>query len=215
MRTILFDFDGTLADTSRGIVSSYQNAFSSLGLPVPEMDFIKRTIGPPLKDMLRILSPQSDEAEIDALAVEYRKSFSESGLFEMDFYDGILDLLKRISIKSKIGIVSSKPEPFIVRILDRYALSGYFTYVSGVSLGFNNKSKKERLADLITDNELNPSDCIMVGDRSEDYNSAIYAGIGFIGVGYGFGTENEFPANTEVARTPADLLLMITAFVAE
>ena len=196
MKTIFFDFDGTIADTSRGIVKGYQYAYSSLNLPIPDEGFIKKNIGPPLKDTLRLLSNQYDEDTIDKLAIEYRKYFSSTGLFEMDFYDGIFDLLKNLSNKAVLGIVSSKPLPFIVEILKRNELSEYFTYITGVSLEFNNKPKRVRLDEMIVDNNLSRSDCIMIGDRGEDAESARYAKIRFIGVLYGFGNRFEMDGCT-------------------
>jgi len=191
MKTIFFDFDGTIADTSCGIVKGYQFAYSSLGLPVPDEEFLRKNIGPPLKETLRLLTSQYDEDTIDKLAVEYRKYFSATGLFEMDFYEGIFDLLKAMKEKAKLGIVSSKPQPFIIEILERNGLSELFTYITGVSLEFNNKSKKVRLDEMIADNNLDRSDCIMIGDRREDAESASYARIRFIGVLYGFGSRTE------------------------
>ena len=191
MKTIFFDFDGTIADTSQGIIKSYQYAYSSLNLPVPDEKIIKKNIGPPLKDTLRLLSNQYDKDTIDKLAIEYRKYFSSTGLFEMDFYDGIFDLLIALNDKATLGIVSSKPLPFIIEILKINNLLTYFTYISGVSLEFNNKPKKVRLNEIIVDNNLNRSDCIMIGDRGEDAESAHYAKIRFIGVLYGFGNKNE------------------------
>ena len=213
MKTILFDFDGTLADTSPGIITSYQNAFAALNLPIPDTEFIRKTIGPPLKDMLRIMSPKSNEGEIDALATEYRKYFSEEGLFRMDFYEGILDFLEYLSKKATLGIVSSKPEPYIIRILEKYSLTDKFKLITGVSLGFNNKSKKERLLDLVDSNNLTHSDCIMIGDRMEDCNAASFAEISFIGAGYGFGSADEFPDGTPVASDVNRLSELLEEFL--
>lgn len=192
MKVILFDFDGTLADTSQGIINAYIYAFNKCRCDVPSENFIKKNIGPPLKETLRILSPDSDDKTIDLLASTYRDYFSKKGLYEMVFYDGIMDLIKKLNISNILGIVSSKPEDFIKKILDRYDLSTYFKYISGVNLGYNNKTKKERLNDLIIENEINRNECFMIGDRFEDSQAAKFAGIKFIGVTYGFGSISEF-----------------------
>lgn len=160
-------------------------------MSAPEKNIIKINIGPPLKETLEILSPDSEESQIDKLAVKYREYFSKYGIYEMNFYPGIERFIRYNATKYTFGIVSSKPEPFLIKILEKNNLINSFEYVSGVSLGFNNKPKKERLAELLKSKKINKMDCLFIGDRSEDAESARYAGVQFLGVTYGFGKQNE------------------------
>jgi phosphoglycolate phosphatase len=191
MKKVFFDFDGTLAETSRGIIKGYSYAFEKKGMPnVPE-DIIRKNIGPPLKEVLAILAPSESAGVIDELAVLYREYFSSEGLYELKFFDGIPEMLECISGKAQLRIISSKPTVFIEKILERYGYDKFFTTVDGVSLGYANKSKGERLKGRMICDGLAPSDCIVVGDRAEDMNAARHCGMGFIGVLFGYGSEDE------------------------
>ena len=192
MNVIYFDFDGTLADTSKGIINGYRYAFEKKKLPEPSEKVIKENIGPPLKNVLSILAPSESTESIDELAILYREYYSSEGVFELEFFDGVREMLECISIKNvRLCILSSKPTVFIEKILKRYGYDKYFAAIDGVSLGYDNKTKKERLNDRIICENIKPVDCIVVGDRAEDMNAARYCSTGFIGVLFGYGDETE------------------------
>ena len=192
MRAVFFDFDGTLAETSRGIINGYRHAFLRIGMPVPPEDTIRRNIGPPLKEVLAALVPAAPADTVDELAAHYREYFSSEGLFELEFFAGIPEMLEQLSEKNvRLAIISSKPEVFIERILERYGYGKYFAHIDGLSLGFNNRPKGERLKGRIVAERLDPNDCVVVGDRAEDMKAARFCGTGFIGVLFGYGDEEE------------------------
>jgi len=199
MKRIFFDFDGTLAETSRGIINGYRYAFDKSGLPsVPEKTLIEN-IGPPLKEVLMNLVPTASEDDINRLAALYREYYSSVGLYEMEFFDGIPEMLENISQKNvQLSVISSKPTVFIENILKKYAYGKYFSEIEGVSLEHTNKAKKERLNDLIINEDLDPTECIVVGDRAEDMNAARHCGTDFIGVIFGYGDETELKGSVVV-----------------
>jgi len=199
MKRIFFDFDGTLAETSRGIINGYRYAFDKKGLPsIPEKTIVEN-IGPPLKEVLRNLAPAASEEDIHELATLYREYFSSIGLYELKFYGGIPEMLEHLNRKKvQLSILSSKPTVFIEKILVKYAYDKYFTEIDGLSLEYANKSKKERLKDRITTDGLDPAECIVVGDRAEDMNAAHYCGTDFIGILFGYGSEAELNGSVTV-----------------
>lgn len=192
MKRIFFDFDGTLADTGAGIINGYNYAFDKKGMPRPSEKTVRENIGPPLKDVLSVLAPAESPDGIDELATLYREYYSSEGLYELEFFDGIIEMLDRLGRKNvQLCILSSKPTVFIEKILDRHGHREYFARIDGISLEYTNKSKKERLKDRITGEGLVPADCMVVGDRAEDMNAAEYCGTDFIGILFGYGSENE------------------------
>jgi len=199
MKSIFFDFDGTLADTGRGIINGYRYAFGKKGLPTVSESVIKKNIGPPLKEVLVNLVPTASEKEISELATLYREYFSSEGLYELEFYDGIPEMLECLGQENvRLCILSSKPTVFIERILERYAYGKYFAEIDGVSLEYTNKTKNERLNDRIRNEGLDPTECIVVGDRAEDLNAARRCGTDFIGVLFGYGSEAELNGSVTV-----------------
>jgi len=199
MKRVFFDFDGTLADTSRGIMNGYNYAFEKKGLPRATETALRGCIGPPLKEALINLAPAESEQSINELAALYREYYSSEGVYELEFFDGIQEMLEYIACKKvQLNILSSKPTVFIEKILERYGYGKYFSEINGVSLGFNNKTKAERLKDQIDSEDLSPADCIVVGDRAEDMNAARCCGTGFIGVLFGYGRRGELNGSDTV-----------------
>jgi len=213
MKNVFFDFDGTLADTRRGIINGYNYAFDKIGLPRASEEMLLMNIGPPLKEVLRNLAPDEPEERIDRLAVLYREYYSSDGLYELEFFDGIRDMLECVDRKDvRLRILSSKPTAFIENILNRYGYMKYFDGIDGVSLGYSNKSKKERLKDRMTSEGLDPADCIVVGDREEDLNAARHCGAEFIGVLFGYGSKEELEGSVTV-KSVGDLNDSLTAWI--
>ena len=76
-RALLLDMDGTLIDSSGGIIACAKEAMEELGIPIPPEDTVHRFIGPPLKECFRIVAGVEDEALLDRLAAEFERHFEE------------------------------------------------------------------------------------------------------------------------------------------
>ncbi len=192
---VLFDFDGTVVDSSEGIFKSLIYAFESDGKAAPPESTLKKFIGPPIYDSFKKNYGFSD-GEIERLIKKYRERYSAEGCSELRLYDGIEQLLKRLKENGvKVATASSKPVKFIERILDENNLSRYIDYVGGtdfdqIALGSGKTgillNAMEHLG--VTDK----SRTVMVGDRKFDIDGAKGAGIKTIAVLYGFGSREEF-----------------------
>ena len=105
---VLFDFDGTLVDSSEGIFNSLIYAFEQDGREAPDRDILRKFIGPPLYESFKTLFGY-DGDEIDFMIKKYRERYSEKGYLEASFYDGIPELLKELHEKGiKIATASSR-----------------------------------------------------------------------------------------------------------
>ena len=126
-KILLFDLDGTLTDPKEGITKCVQYALKYFGIE-EELSKLLCFIGPPLVDSFREFYGFDEEKA--KLAVEkYRERFKDIGIFENGVYDGIVELLELCKdMGFKIGLATSKPEEFAIRILDKYDLSKYFTF---------------------------------------------------------------------------------------
>ena len=87
MKIVLFDLDGTITDSSEGIVNSIKYALSRLGFPEEPTEKIKQFIGPPLQQTFKINYGISDYQ--NAVAI-YREYYAEKGIYENRLYDGIV-----------------------------------------------------------------------------------------------------------------------------
>lgn len=196
-KILLFDLDGTLTDPKEGITKCVQYALKHFNIEVNDLDQLLCFIGPPLIDsFMNFYGMSEDNAKI---AVEkYRERFKDIGIFENGVYDGIIQMLKSCKdMGYKIGLATSKPEEFAVRILDRYELSGVFDEATGSTMDGSRNNKTDVIKEAfrrmnITDD--NKDNVIMIGDREHDIIGAKNCGIKSIGVKFGYANEGELEA---------------------
>ncbi len=189
---ILFDFDGTIADTSRGIKNSIRYALAEKGIPVGDESKLDYFIGPPLYEGFSH-TYHTNDADTDELVKLYRIYYAEKGVFECELFPGMKELLKTLHEKDvKTAVVSSKPLHFLKIALPHLGIDGYFDAVIGPSMD-NTNADKSALVARAAEELGHPLDSqmVMVGDRFYDIEGAKRAGITAIGATFGFGSEQE------------------------
>jgi phosphoglycolate phosphatase len=190
MTVIFFDLDGTLTDPKPGITRSVQYALGKLDRPIPPEDELTWCIGPPLRgSMMKLLG--TDELADRAVTL-YRERFSDIGLFENEVYPGIEDTLSTLARSGRrMFVATSKAHIFAERIIDHFKLRIYFERVFGAELDGTHSDKSELLRHALQSTEVDPSQAIMIGDRSFDMVGARSNGMTAVGVLYGYGSEVE------------------------
>lgn len=194
-KTILFDFDGTLADTSSGIKNSVKYALKAFDIEIGDEKKLDYFIGPPLfvgfTDMYHV-----DPNTADALVVKYRERYKNEGLHEAQLYDGIVDLLAYLKDNGfRIAVTSSKPIIYLKQMIEILGITRYCDYIIGPELTDHNSNKRQLLEKAINHFEIEDrSECIMIGDRCFDIDAAKECGIDSIGVLFGFGSKEELSA---------------------
>ena len=130
-RYLLFDLDGTLADSSEGIVNCFEYAFRRMGAAPPPRAKLRACIGPPLLDSFRTFCG-GDEAEALRGVRFYRERYGEKGWRECVLYPGVAESLARLQAQGHVlGVATSKPQRFAERILRGQGIEGRFTAVVG------------------------------------------------------------------------------------
>lgn len=189
--TILFDLDGTLTDPKVGITTCVQYALKALGIIEPNLDKLEPFIGPPLKEQFMSYAKVSEEQAEFALE-KYRERFQDTGIYENEIYEGIEEMLVKLTKAGKtIALASSKPTVFCERILEHFYIRKYFQLVMGSELDGTRSKKVEVIEEVlrqlqIKENE-KQSKVLMVGDREHDIFGAKGAGIKSVGVEFGYG----------------------------
>ena len=190
MNTIFFDLDGTLTDPKPGITGSIQYALGKLDVAVPTQDELTGCIGPPLRASFVALL--GGEALADRAVELYRERFGDVGLYENRVYSDIEYILATLGRQPRrLFVATSKPRVFAERIIDHFGLAGHFEYVFGSELDGTRVNKGDLLAYAIETTSIDPSQALMIGDRSHDIVGARHNGIRAIGVLYGYGSEQE------------------------
>lgn len=188
---IIFDLDGTLLDTSDGIVKCVEHASSILNLPKLPMERKLSFVGPPLLESFKREFALNEPKAKKAVEV-YRKRYSEEGLFEASVYDGMKELLFYLKEKGYLlAVATLKREDFAKRILEHFQLSAFFDVIVGIDNDDSlTKADTIRLAlDKISVSNVNQ--VLMVGDSEYDKVGADLIGVDFCAVMYGFGFKKE------------------------
>ncbi len=206
MDCVIFDLDGTLLDTSPGIMESVRFAAEKLGYPQPTDDQLRTFIGPPLTDsFMRCYGCNNEEAK--KLTAAYREHYREGALLKAIPYDGIFELCTELKKTDFIlAVATSKPQEFSEQILNHFGFS--FPVICGADMG-----GKLTKADLIRKcvAKTGADRAVMIGDTEHDAKGAMETGVPFIAVSYGFGNPDammEYP-HIGVANSPMDVLQIL------
>ncbi len=192
LRNVLFDLDGTLTDSSPGIVRSLQHALGELGHDVPTFEELVSCVGPDIRMSFGRLLETEDRTYVERALGIYRARYAESGIFECRVYEGIPEALEEIAARGlRLWVATSKPLPFARQVVEHFGLDRYFVDIHGPALDGYRSSKPELLAHLLSAHELVPAETIMVGDREHDVEGARGVGIRCVAVTYGYGDREE------------------------
>ena len=191
---ILFDLDGTLTDSSKGIINCVKYAMDAAGVTIENDDDLFEFIGPPLTDgFMTILGMSREEAE--RATTKFRERYNVTGLFENEPYEGIKEVLETLSERGFVlAVATSKPEETAKRILEHFELAKYFDEIVGSSVEENRNTKQAVIEEVLK--RLNiigeeKQSVLMTGDRRHDVIGAHACGIKALGVYYGFAKEGE------------------------
>jgi len=190
-KNILFDLDGTITDSSPGIINSYLHSLSRIDLAENDIDMLRSYIGSPLRAYYTERHNMST-ADSDIAVKHFREHYAETGLFENTVYPGMDELIHKLHESGfRLYIATSKPLQFAITVLDHFNLKEYFNSIHGSDMSADNKPKDKLIADAILMNGLVKSECVMIGDRYHDINGAKVNGIDSIAVTYGYGSVDE------------------------
>lgn len=216
---VFFDFDGTLANSERGILISVKEMVRQLGLPQLTDAQYRTFIGPAMTANLRKYFPQLSEAQVVQGVAAYQKSYAQDGIFELEIYPGMISALEKLKMGGyRLNIASAKPEAVLTRILDRFKLDEFFDGVYGATVDERIRSRKaDILAYGISQSGADPDRSVMVGDRYTDMNGGMENRVKTLGVTYGFGDAAELRASkaTAIVSTPAELPVAISTLLAK
>ncbi len=204
---VLFDFDGTIADTSRGIYNGFDYARRELGYRELTKEELSTVIGPPLFGSFKEFY-QVDDAAAHELVAKYREYYSVKGIFEIEMYKGIDKLFADLKAAGiKIGVATAKPQNFTEKALKKLGIDKYLDTIVGPDFNNISDSKVEIIKKALQNIGTSPDRTCMVGDKRYDIEGAKNIKITGVGVLYGFGSREELEnANADYIVSDVDSL---------
>lgn len=183
-RLLVFDWDGTLVDTTRAIARSMQRAAADLGLEVPDDRRASHVIGLGLSDALRLAVPGLTRERFPDYVERYRHHYLASGT-EPGAFDGVDELLTELqALDIALAVATGKSRIGLERSLEQTGWRGRFVATRCADEG-EPKPHPWMLNDLFEELAVEPSEAVMVGDTTHDLQMAQSAGCHAVAVSYG------------------------------
>lgn len=188
-RVVIFDFDGTLADTVDGIVRIAREVMVAHGYPEERLGDLRRLVGPPFPQAFSQVYGVTPE-EAASITADYRARYRFAGASAWPLYEGMADLLSRLRAAGRrTAIASSKRAELLAQAVSDNHAGPLFDACCG-KLSDEGDSKAKAIARALDALGASPDDAVMVGDRRYDVEAARECGIPCVGVSYG-GTSEE------------------------
>lgn len=190
--TYLFDFDYTLADSSRGIVTCFRNVLENNGFYGITDEAIKRTIGQTLEDSFSLLTGVKDEAQIVRFRREYGAEANVHMKINTHFFPDTLRVLQELKRRgARLGIISTKYRFRIVEFLEGQLPEDFFDIIVGIEDVQAPKPSPEGVLLALQRLGSAAHETLYIGDSLIDAQTAQRAGVDFAGILYGTTTADE------------------------
>ncbi len=190
---VIFDWDGTLADTRGVIVISFQKTLGEIGISITD-EYIERRIGigasETFREILREAKRPVDEALVKRL-VERKSQIQIDLKDQVQLFAGVRELLEALQGKIKVGLASMNSRSVIQALVQANGLEKYFQAVVTGDMVLHSKPDPEiflKCAQLL---QALPERCVVVEDSIFGVKAAKKGGMGCIGVTTGVYNKQE------------------------
>ncbi|MCI1273985.1 MAG: HAD family hydrolase [Clostridiaceae bacterium] len=189
LKNFIFDLDGTILNSSDEVMKCFAKAFNQANYAIDKSRLTSNIIGPPLKEIIKMIVPDIDERNSDKVISSFREIYDNDISDISKFYDGIYDFLKDLKNNNcKIFMATFKPHKPTMRIVKQFQLN-MFDDIYTIDKFGKNITKTEMINDIILKYNLKKENVVMIGDSYSDMKAAKEAKILGIGVLWGYGDD--------------------------
>lgn len=183
----ILDVDGTMLDTSKGLLSSAEYMIKKMGYEMPPKEVLKTFVGPRIQDSLQRVYGLKGE-ELEYASKVFREHYKKEDVYRAEPYEGIYEVLEKLKRGGcHLAVATNKRQDFTDMLMKKYRFSDLIQTVYGTDME-GRLAKKDLIQKCIDEfSECNRQNTVMIGDSAYDAEAAGQVGIDFIGVTYGFG----------------------------
>ncbi|UOO78172.1 HAD-IA family hydrolase [Neisseria sp. Dent CA1/247] len=184
-KLIIFDWDGTLADTTGPIINTFQHTFADCGLPAPEADTIRSLIGYNLVTIIHRLIPDADQHLKEQLAETYAHHYLNPNNHNMRLFDSALPCLRTLKEQGYwLAVATGKGRIGLDKAIAQTGTADFWLATTCASEQ-PSKPAPDMVFKLCDELGLQPADSVVVGDTVYDLEMAANAGAPAIAVATG------------------------------
>lgn len=204
MRNYIFDLDGTIINSSKEVLLCFKKAFEKAGYAIDETRLTPNVIGPPLKEIIKLIAPDIEENDMLNVMANFREIYDYDENDISEYYEGVLEFLQESAKEGKkLFIATFKPEKPTRRIVNQFKMD-MFDDIYTIDKFGKHITKSEMIQDILKKYNLKKEETVMIGDAASDVIAAKDAGVTGIGVLWGYGE------NKEPLKENADIIVRNT-----
>jgi phosphoglycolate phosphatase len=175
-KMVVFDWDGTILDSTGAITRAIQGACVDAGLPDPGEEIASYVIGLGLTDALRHAAPGANESQIAMLVDSYRRHYLSND-HELQLFTGAVPLLRQLTEMGVICTVATGKSRQGLNRAMAHSDTGRYFMGSRCADECHSKPHPQMILELMEEFDTDPSDVVMIGDTTHDLNMAKAAGV--------------------------------------
>jgi phosphoglycolate phosphatase len=193
-RLAVFDCDGTLVDGQAHVCDTMEQAFLDAGLPAPDRNEVRRSVGLSLPVAIRQLAPDLDDIRSAHLVQAYKDGFfarRQKGMIHEPLYEGMRELL--IGLRDNgwlLAVATGKSERGLHACLEQHELKDLFVSLQ-TSDHHRSKPHTDMLEAALFEAGATPDQAVMIGDTTFDVLMARDARVRALGVAWGYHAPEE------------------------
>ena len=187
IKLVIFDFDGTLADTKENIILTFQMTMKELGVEIKSRQECAATIGLTLEDAFKVLYPGMAAEKYILLRDTYRRIFKENRkILVPGLFPEVMETLEELRRMGYLmSIASSRQSPSLHSFLEDMKIAHLFEYAVGGDNVEHPKPAPDAVLQILRHYNLSAEEAFVVGDMPFDINMATNAGVKSCGVTWG------------------------------
>lgn len=186
----VFDWDGTVMDTTALIARGMQEAAKALLLPIPDYDVCRGTIGLSNPQAMAVVAPTLPESRWDEFWRAYRNWYlvREAEVVLFPHLQELFDAMKKHGVR--MAIATGKSRRGLDRVFEKTGIGAYFEATRTADECFS-KPNPQMLEEIFLETGVSPKNAVMIGDTVHDLQLAANARCDGIGMTYGAGSRHE------------------------
>lgn len=214
-KAVIFDLDGTLLNTIEDLLDSMDVVLAEFGAPGHDVALAKIYVGDGLRNyVLRALPEEmrADEAIVARCCERFAQEYARRWHVKTRIYDGVAELLTELNrLSVPVAVLTNKPDEFTQVVVRKFLGQWDFAVVRGVGPDGVKKPDPAGAFEIAAAIDVQPSECLYVGDTNTDMQTASAAGMFAVGVTWGYRCADELRDNGSkiIIDKPLQLLSLL------